>query len=193
MVKTLTFALALAFLASPVFAISDRELIAREDKLSVQCALSNSQTKACDERDKVRAQVMVRGYCLSEGEENKNRWASPAKCAAANRELVALQHKLNAQCVASNFKSKACDECDTIGAQLMARGYASTTIAPPDGHLRQNVPPLTPYASGTKNSTEIETRVAVELGGAKSLRPPIRRAQFQARLHSSLASFQRCS
>jgi len=30
-----------------------------------------------------------------------------------------------------------------------------------------------------------EVRVAIELGGAESLRPPIRRAQFQARLHSS--------
>ena len=72
---------------------------------------------------KVRAQVMVRGYCLSEDEEDKNGWASPAKCAAANRELIALHHKLTAHCVASNFKSKACDKYEPIGAQVMARGY----------------------------------------------------------------------
>ena len=66
---------------------------------------------------------MVRGYCLSEDEEDKNGWASPAKCAAANRELIALHHKLTAHCVASNFKSKACDKYEPIGAQVMARGY----------------------------------------------------------------------
>src|SRR4029078_3825354 len=83
------------------------------------------------------------------------------------------------------LSQKPATSTSRLARKLWPAAIASTTIAPPDGHLRQNVPPLTPRASGAKNSSEIATREAIELGGAESLRPPIRRAQFQARLHSS--------